>query len=136
MIHLANGGNNDLYHTVFDGLTEQGVEYDIIGLSYYSYWHGPMSDLINNMNEISARYGKPVIVAETAYAFTVNAGDEHGNLYGDGLQELVAWESDYSDLSFFPPRTRATWQWNGFGFDLLDRETFFSTKNTKNHEGT
>ena len=32
MIHLANGGNNDLYHTVFDGLTAKGVEYDVIGL--------------------------------------------------------------------------------------------------------
>lgn len=93
MIHLANGGNNDLYHTVFDGLTEQGVEYDIIGLSYYSYWHGPMEDLISNMNEISARYNKPVIIAETAYAFTVDAGDDHANLFGDGLQEQGGYQA-------------------------------------------
>jgi arabinogalactan endo-1,4-beta-galactosidase len=68
MIHLANGGDNGLYHTVFDGLAERGVEYDVIGLSYYSYWHGPMVDLISNMNEISARYNKPVIIAETCHA--------------------------------------------------------------------
>jgi arabinogalactan endo-1,4-beta-galactosidase len=93
MIHLANGGSNDLYHTVFDGLTAKGVEYDVIGLSYYSYWHGPMADLISNMNEISARYNKPVIIAETAYAFTVEAGDVQSNLYGDGLQEIGGYEA-------------------------------------------
>ncbi len=93
MIHLANGGDNGLYHTVFDGLAERGVEYDVIGLSYYSYWHGPMADLISNMNEISARYNKPVIIAETAYAFTVKAGDAQSNLFGDGLQELGGYEA-------------------------------------------
>ncbi len=93
MIHLANGGNNDLYHTVFDGLTAKGVDFDVIGLSYYSYWHGPMADLINNMNEISERYNKPVIIAETAYAFTLEAGDTQSNLFGDGLQEIGGYEA-------------------------------------------
>jgi arabinogalactan endo-1,4-beta-galactosidase len=93
MIHLANGGDNDLYHTVFDGLKAEGVTYDIIGLSYYPYWHGPMTNLVSNMNEISARYGKQVIIAETAYAYTVEAGDAQANLYGDGLQELGGYEA-------------------------------------------
>jgi arabinogalactan endo-1,4-beta-galactosidase len=93
MIHLANGGDNDLYHTVFDGLTSQGVDYDVIGLSYYSYWHGPMADLVYNMQEISARYNKPVIIAETAYPFTVQAGDAQPNLFGDGLQELGGYQA-------------------------------------------
>ncbi len=93
MIHLANGGDNNLYHTVFDGLTKTGVEYDVIGLSYYSYWHGPMADLISNMDEISVRYNKPVIIAETAYAFTVEAGDAQPNLFGDGQQSLGGYEA-------------------------------------------
>lgn len=93
MIHLADGGDNALYHTVFDGLTEQGVDYDIIGLSYYAYWHGPLQGLIDNMNEISAYYDKPVIVVETAFAFTVEAGDEQHNMYGDGLQEQVGYQA-------------------------------------------
>jgi arabinogalactan endo-1,4-beta-galactosidase len=93
MIHLSNGGNNDLYHTMFDGLTARGVAYDVIGLSYYSYWHGPMADLISNMNEISAYYNKPVIIAETAYAYTLDAGDGHPDLFGDGLQEQGGYEA-------------------------------------------
>ncbi len=93
MIHLANGGNNDLYHTVFDGLTAQGVPFDVIGLSYYSYWHGPLEDLITNMNDISVHYGKPVVIAETAYPFSVDAGDSHDNLTGDGIQEQGGYQA-------------------------------------------
>jgi len=56
VIHLANGGDNKLYRTVFDALTERRVDYDVIGLSYYSYWHGSLDDLKSNMNDISERY--------------------------------------------------------------------------------
>jgi arabinogalactan endo-1,4-beta-galactosidase len=90
---VVNGSDSDLYHTVFDGLTAQGVDYDVIGLSYYSYWHGPMADLIDSMNEISARYNKPVLIAETAYPFSVEAGDAQPNLFGDGLQELGGYQA-------------------------------------------
>jgi len=45
------------------------------------------------MNEISASYNKPVIIAETAYPFTVDAGDDHDNLFGDGQQEQGGYEA-------------------------------------------
>jgi arabinogalactan endo-1,4-beta-galactosidase len=86
VIHLANGGKNDLYRTVFDALTERDVDYDIIGLSYYSYWHGTLDQLKANMNDISVRYQKDVVIAETAYAFTTEDADGHGNLFGEGAQ--------------------------------------------------
>jgi arabinogalactan endo-1,4-beta-galactosidase len=88
MIHLAEGGDNGLFRSVFDALTERGVEFDVIGLSYYSFWHGPLEDLVDNMNDISARYGKPVVVAETAYAYTLEEGDGHSNLFGSGLEQF------------------------------------------------
>jgi len=86
-VHLAEGGNNDLYHTVFDALTERNVDFDVIGLSYYSYWHGPMDRFINNMNDISARYQKDVVVLEAAYPYTPADADGYGNLAGAGVEE-------------------------------------------------
>lgn len=86
-IHLADGGNNDLYHTVFDALTERNVDFDIIGLSYYSYWHGPMDRFINNMNDVSERYQKDVLVLEAAYPYATTDADGYGNLAGEGVQE-------------------------------------------------
>jgi arabinogalactan endo-1,4-beta-galactosidase len=45
-----------------------------------------MDQLIANMNDISARYQKDVVVAETAYAFTMKNGDGYDNLFGADAQ--------------------------------------------------
>ena len=82
MIHLAEGGENGRFRTFFDAITERKVEFDIIGLSFYPYWHGTLEELQHNADDISARYNKEVIVAETAYAYTLDNGDPHGNIFG------------------------------------------------------
>ncbi|AFH61535.1 glycosyl hydrolase 53 family protein [Paenibacillus caseinilyticus] len=82
MLHLADGGDNDLYRRVFDALTLRGVNFDIIGLSFYPYWHGTLEELKHNMNDISTRYDKDVIVVETAYAHTLENGDGFTNIFG------------------------------------------------------
>jgi arabinogalactan endo-1,4-beta-galactosidase len=81
-IHLADGGNNELYRTVFDELTARDVDFDVIGLSYYSFWHGPMDRFIANMNDVAERYQKDVAVMETAYPYTPLDGDGHANFVG------------------------------------------------------
>jgi hypothetical protein len=43
------------------------------------------------------------------------------DLDGDGYPELAAIENFYDDPAFLPGRAVAVWQWNGFGFSLLDR---------------
>ncbi|THV36387.1 glycoside hydrolase family 53 protein [Glycomyces buryatensis] len=80
-LHLDRGGNNGAYRTWFDNARAQGVPYDIIALSYYPYWHGTMSQLRNNMNDVASRYGKDVMVVETAYAWTLQDGDGRGNIF-------------------------------------------------------
>jgi hypothetical protein len=40
---------------------------------------------------------------------------------GDGRQELVGFESDYTDPRDVPARAITYWEWNGFGFTLLIR---------------
>jgi len=81
VIHLADGGNNSLYRSVFDPITSAKVDYDIIGLSFYTYWHGSTNDLKKNMNDLGKRYGKEMAVMETAYAFTKEDGDAQGNVF-------------------------------------------------------
>lgn len=82
MLHLANGGDNGLYRWWFDNITSRGVPFDVIGASYYGYWHGTFADLQFNLNDISARYNKDVIVAETGYPFTLGYDDAWPNLIG------------------------------------------------------
>jgi arabinogalactan endo-1,4-beta-galactosidase len=93
VIHLANGGDNKLYRTVFDELTARHVEFDVIGLSYYPYWHGALDDLKSNMNDISERYHKNVVIAETAYAATLNDKDGFPNLFNKGEQNLGGYKA-------------------------------------------
>lgn len=83
MIHLAEGGNNPLFRWFFDEIIKCGVEFDVIGVSYYPYWHGTLQDLSSNLNDISLRYGKDVLIAETAYAWTLNDADGHTNIFGE-----------------------------------------------------
>ena len=75
MIHIDCGGNIDKSRQFFDNLKKHGVEFDLIGLSYYPWWHGTMTELGKNMNDLATRYGKDVLVVETAHPwFLYNSG--------------------------------------------------------------
>ncbi|MEV4065618.1 glycoside hydrolase family 53 protein [Nonomuraea dietziae] len=76
VLHLADGADNGLYRWWFDNAVAHGVRFDVIGLSYYPFWHGTLEAFQTNMNDVAARYGKPLLVAETAYPFTT--ADEDG----------------------------------------------------------
>jgi arabinogalactan endo-1,4-beta-galactosidase len=92
-VHLADGGNNELYRRVFDLFTRRGVDYDVIGLSFYPYYHGPIEDLRANADDISARYGKDVVVLETAYGYTTQDGDGWPNLFNADMQKSVGYKA-------------------------------------------
>ena len=81
IVHLADGGRQELYKWIFDEVKKAKIDYDIIGLSFYPYWHGSIDDLKANLEMISRRYGKEMAVVETAYAFTEENGDEQGNVF-------------------------------------------------------
>ncbi len=80
MLHLDNGGNNKLYRDWFDHYMEHGEDFDIIGLSYYPFWHGTLEDLQKNMNDIAVRYHKDLIVAEVSMGYTMEDYSEYEKL--------------------------------------------------------
>ena len=71
MIHLDNGGNAPMYVDWFDHYMERGEDFQIIGLSYYPFWHGSLSDLQKNMNDLAVRYGKELVIVEVSMGFTM-----------------------------------------------------------------
>ena len=79
MLHLAEGTKNDTFIWWFDEITKRKVPFDIIGLSYYIYWNGPMNALQYNMDDISKRYNKDLIVVEAAYGYTTANCDNAEN---------------------------------------------------------
>jgi len=67
VVHIDCGGDWPVTKWYFDHLTKAGVDYDIIGQSFYPNWHGTMENLRDNLRETIQRYHKDVMVVETAY---------------------------------------------------------------------
>ena len=80
VIHIDRGGDNAGARWFFDGLQRQGVDFDIIGLSYYPWWHGTLQDARDNMTDLASRYDKDIVVVETAYPWTLQEADLHPNI--------------------------------------------------------
>ena len=80
MIHLDNGGKNELYREWFDNFMQRGEDFQIIGLSYYPFWHGTLDMLEYNMNDIAKCYGKDLIVAEVSMGYTMEDYKEYEKL--------------------------------------------------------
>jgi arabinogalactan endo-1,4-beta-galactosidase len=71
IVHISNGYNNSLFRWMFDSLTAKGAKYDVIGMSLYptaANWTTLNSQCLTNMNDVSARYGKEVMIAEVGMA--------------------------------------------------------------------
>jgi beta-galactosidase len=64
MVHIALGGQNDESRYFLDNMISRGVQFDVIGESYYPKWHGTLDDLRYNLQDISLHYQKAVIVVE------------------------------------------------------------------------
>jgi arabinogalactan endo-1,4-beta-galactosidase len=71
IIHIDRGGDNTGARYFFDNLDSYSVPFDIIGLSYYTWWHGPVANMVSNVNDLGPRYKKPIFIAETMYPWTL-----------------------------------------------------------------
>ena len=70
IIHLERSNDKHVYNEFFDEITSHNIPFDIIGASYYPYWHGTFDEFFDNMTSLMKKYNKKVWVMEFAYAFT------------------------------------------------------------------
>lgn len=90
MLHIANGGDNGGFHWWFDNVTTRNVPFDVIGVSYYPYWHGSLAALQYNLDDVARTYGKDIVLAETAYPFTTEDKDGWPNSVPNDGSPLTA----------------------------------------------
>ncbi|MFH0777802.1 MAG: glycosyl hydrolase 53 family protein [Candidatus Eisenbacteria bacterium] len=67
MVHIDRGGDAAATGWFLRRLREENVEYDLLGLSYYPWWHGSMGDLRDNLHRTAEAFGKDIMIVETAY---------------------------------------------------------------------
>lgn len=65
-----------------DSLAANEVDYDIFASSYYPEYHGTLENLTAQFQYIIDTYGKDVMIAETAWGWTMEDGDGYGNTFG------------------------------------------------------
>lgn len=101
MMHLALGGQNEEAVFWFDNMIARGVDFDIIGLSYYPRWNGTLENLDNNLRDLVRRYKKPVNVVEYSnfrkeiHRIVFNLPGDLGN--GTCLWEPVGFRGGFFD---------------------------------------
>ena len=77
ILHSERAPQPSVLTDFFDRMKTASVDYDIIGLSYYSYFHGKLPVLETALKQLEAKnYGKPIQIVEMGYPAKWNMGDK------------------------------------------------------------
>ena len=70
IIHSERVPKPDVLTDFFDRMKAGGIDYDIIGLSYYPAFHGSLSTLETALTALERKqYGKDMMIVETGYSY-------------------------------------------------------------------
>tara|TARA_Y100000590_G_scaffold138997_1_gene159232 strand:- start:2086 stop:3450 length:1365 start_codon:yes stop_codon:yes gene_type:complete len=111
--HVSSGGN-----WFFDNLMVQDINIDILGISYYPMWHGTLTDLNQNIDDLSNQFQKPVLVLETAYPFTLQWNDDTHNILGSETQLLEGYEASEEGQILFLHDLISLVEYNDYGLGI------------------
>jgi arabinogalactan endo-1,4-beta-galactosidase len=135
ILHLDCGGDASRVDWWLSNSLKHGVRgVDIVGVSYYSQWGGPLKQLAATLEVASGKYGKRVLVAETAYPWTHRT-------YGNDVLDVSKAELDAFPLTKSGqaaylhavqsivrklPNQRGVgvWWWEGFATRVIDADGF------------
>jgi arabinogalactan endo-1,4-beta-galactosidase len=119
IVHLANGYKGAEVQSFFDNLRNAGGKFDVVGLSHYP----PPADWVNynnmvaqTMNNVTARYGKPVMITEVGMDWQ-QAGV--ANKMMTDLLSKVKWLGD-KGLGVFWWEPLAYPGWQGYTYGATD----------------
>lgn len=85
ILHYAGYQGANLFY-----LKLKDLDFDIIGLSYYPWWHGKnLAELESTLTQLSETYNREIILAETAYPFTLDWNDWTTNIIGSEDQLVL-----------------------------------------------
>ncbi|MCB0845472.1 MAG: glycosyl hydrolase 53 family protein [Bacteroidetes bacterium] len=89
MLHVAGVVNQN---TFFQRIDQEGVEYDLIGLSHYHLHHTrDLNQLQSALNQLADAYQKPIIIVETNYPWTLDWNDWTHNGVGEQGQLITGY---------------------------------------------
>ncbi|SDH16207.1 arabinogalactan endo-1,4-beta-galactosidase [Chitinophaga filiformis] len=127
IVHLSNGYDNGLFRWMFDGLTKNNANFDIIGMSLYpatAEWQTPNQQCETNMKDMISRYNKAIMICEAGMPATAPVAT---NYFITDLFRRIHNLPDGKGLGIFywEPQAYNKWQNYSLGaFDNSGKPTF------------
>jgi Glycosyl hydrolase family 53 len=113
MLRFDRGGSNADSTRFFGNLISRGVDFDVIGLSYYTFWHGPVTALRSNVNALATSLGKDIVIAEMQYAWTLANGNTTGNFVWQAASSNAATRAPQAGSCRWPTTCCQSWRMCG-----------------------
>ena len=94
IVHYTNINNPAVIYTWLGYLAKYHASPDIVGLSYYPYWHGTLENLQEVMNHIATEFDSEVQIVETSWGFTDDYTTySHNQFYSETLGVAGGYET-------------------------------------------
>ena len=78
ILHSERTPKPNVLTDYFDRMKSNGIDYDIIGLSYYPDHHGNLATLETALTTLENKaYGKDIMIVETGYSYAWSIGTEY-----------------------------------------------------------
>jgi arabinogalactan endo-1,4-beta-galactosidase len=120
IVHVSNGFDNSLFRWLFDGLSNNGGKFDVIGMSLYptpANWQTMNTQCLVNMNDMVVRYGKEVMVVEVGMSW--DKPSECGSFLGDLVTKTKS-VTNGKGLGVLYWEPQAYNNWNGYTLGAFD----------------
>jgi len=112
MIHIDRGGSQSDTQYFFDNLLQMGVQFDVIGQSFYPEWHGTLDDLSNCVDFMAQNYAQDIVYVEIGdyYREVTGKTPESQKIFVEEVISRVeaAPNSKGRGVFYWEP----TWTWN------------------------
>lgn len=126
VLHTERVAQQNVLKNFYNRMKTMNVQYDIIGLSYYPYWHGDLTVLNGALDMLETSFkDKKIMIVETGYPYKWEVpGSDHDNTdkwpYSDAGQNKFA-QDLVKDLEKYSSVTGLFWWWmeyNAFNTNL------------------
>lgn len=139
IIHIDRGGDAATAQKYYERISN--IDYDIIGLSYYPYWHGTLSSLGTTLRTLTTKFpSKEIMIMETGIGYNEWSDDSASAQYGnypstpegqtafmnDLVETLKQCDHVTGVFYWFPEETKIDWRSShriDLNRGLFDKET-------------
>ena len=117
IVHVSNGYDNSLFRWNFDALKNNGGKWDIIGMSVYpdASYNDYLNSLFININDMIARYSKPVMVSEVGMDVSNAAGCKA--MLTDLMTRSASLDQNFLGVFYWEPEA---YSWNNYSKGAFD----------------